>query len=289
MIQNDPVSKSNLPIPFLVTEWFRSSYKLEKRGHIYYINSEEGSKVEKYSPNVDPLEKQPQYPKEWKTMPHIHLARLDIRKPEEVLDFVNRWGLLGLWRVKGYSEWPWPRYKDPEEKPLYYDRHFKVVFSEHYLKHGDLNNGKNYYLCFQEPLPAFIDAAKEFQFMSNLLNGNADDKSEAEEIISKYIKDIRPVVWYLTEPKEQWSTHWDSPSLLHTCYLHIWMDLMALRKYRKCNHERCNSFFVVSRSDEEYCSYRCKNNAMRKKYYEDIEKPKKSKGIINKGAKKEVK
>ena len=36
--------------------------------------------------------------------PHIHLMRLDIESDGEILNFVHRWGLLGLWKEHGYKD-----------------------------------------------------------------------------------------------------------------------------------------------------------------------------------------
>lgn len=268
MRKDNPTNKDVFPL--CSTSWYRTQYKFEEKVRFNYIVATEGiQKEEWYQPfNVEIPEKQPCHPNEWNTIPYIHLARLNVEKPEDILDFVNRWGLLGLWKVKEYCEWPRPWLADLESKPLHIDKNFKIAFSGHYI--NNKFKGKSYYLRFQEPVAAFARAAKEYQYMYDLLKGDVDQKSEAEGFFNKYLSDCFPVTWYI----DKWTTHWQTPSLLHTCYLLLWTDVLALRKYRRCQNQRCNKIFLLSRRGEDYCSFRCKENAKRNNRYHNVEKRK---------------
>jgi hypothetical protein len=66
------------------------------------------SKLEWYDPlhTGEPPPKQGthrKYEHEHQSTPHMHLARLDLASQDEVLGFVNTWGLLGLWEVPDYQ------------------------------------------------------------------------------------------------------------------------------------------------------------------------------------------
>lgn len=271
-------------LPMEVTAWFRLEYRLvEKEGVTYIAATDKPFDEENgwYQPlHSVPPKSQLDRPEEWQNWPHMHLARLNVEKPEEVLGFVNRWGLLGLWNVRDYREW---RLAGEEYEP-YRVEGVKLLheayFSRHYInpayegRRGPYNMHR-----YQEPLEAFCWAVEDFQHFVALANGEKpkkyrhapktpeDRKSEAQDILNRYLADCRPVVWYVAKPEEEWETHWQAPSLLHCCYLAVWFDLTGLRKYRKCEHGPCSRFFIPARPNVVYCSIRCQENAKRLRNY----------------------
>ncbi|TEB08627.1 hypothetical protein Psch_02193 [Pelotomaculum schinkii] len=259
-------------LPLQTTSWYHSKYTLKENNGIVYLVAEGGTKPEPYQPlEAQPPKKnnrnsQPYYPEEWNCLPHINLARLDLNNQNDILDFVNRWGLLGLWEVKDYrywSFWPYERFI-----MIHKDNPVVKTFSYHYIN-PDFMDGRSrsHHQRYREPLDAFIKAAQEYQNCITLLEGDADDKSDAQDLLNKYISDCHPTAWYITEPKEQWTSHWQSPSLLHTCYLIRWMDLISLRDYKRCKHKTCRKIFIAERPNERYCSFRCKENSKRLRNY----------------------
>ncbi|MDK2887922.1 MAG: hypothetical protein PWP72_800 [Thermoanaerobacter sp.] len=269
-------------LPVQATAWFRLEYELTEENGIAYITATDRPFDAWYQPlDVPPLTKQPHRPEGWQQWPHMHLARLNTKSPEEILEFVNRWGLLGLWNIPGYCEWtPWLQ----EEYEPYQTKGVKLFheawFSKHYINPAYEGRRGPYNLHrYREPLEAFIDAAQEFQMFVALANGEKpegyrhapkspeDRKSEAQDILNRYLADCRPVTWYIAKLKEQWHTHWQAPSLLHCCYLLVWFDLTGLREYRRCRHRPCGGFFVATRPNVDYCSTRCYENAKRLRHH----------------------
>ncbi|NSW84280.1 MAG: hypothetical protein HPY90_13600 [Syntrophothermus sp.] len=273
------VQTVNYVLPVQATVWFRLEYGLvEEDGITYIAATGRPFDIQKnlYQPlALPPITEQPKRPEGWQRWPHLHLARLDAKSPEGVLGFVNRWGLLGLWNVEGYREW---RPAGEEYKP-YRVKGIKLQhdtwFSKHFI--SPAHEGCRYKM-YREPLEAFIEAVKEFQHFVALANGEKpegyryapkkpeDRKSEAQDILNRYLAGCRPVSWYVAAP-EQWSTYWQAPSLLHCCYLLTWLDLTGLRQYRRCLHRPCGGFFIATRPNAAYCSTRCYENAKRLRSY----------------------
>lgn len=283
MRPDNPINEDILPL--YTTAWFQLDYSLEEKGGIFYIVAKENSRPEYYQPlEAQPPKnkkgrpyKQPHYPEGWNELPHIHLARINTEKTEDILEFVNRWGLLGLWRVEKYREWPWPLHVDSKKQSIYQGKPLEGKFLKCYINPTFENKKSEFYPHrFQEPLPVFIEAVKEFQDLFTLLEGDVNQKSEAQDLLNKYIRECYPVAWHITEPKEQWISHWQTPSLLHACYLLTWLDLIAVCKYRRCKYYHCQKIFIVKHPGEEYCSFRCKENAKRFRYYHNVEKKKKT-------------
>lgn len=274
---------SDVP-PVRATSWFRLQYELVEKEGITYIAATD----KPFDPQngwYQPLDyaspkQQPTWPEEWEGWLHLHLARLKAGNSEEVLQFVNRWGLLGLWNVRDYKDWsPWGEsetYQVKGKKGVY-----EAYFSRHYVNPVYEGRREPEYKLhwYREPLEAFRWAVEEFQRFVALAHGEKpegypyapktpqDRKSEAQDILNRYLADCSPVTWYIARPKEEWVTFWRAPSLLHCCYLLVWLDLTALREYRRCLHQRCGGFFIPTRSNEDYCSVRCYENAKRLRNY----------------------
>jgi len=278
--------QNNSVVPLETTAWFCLRYQIRENKDGFFLSAVRDSKPEWYQPTEYQLpEIRPNKPKDWNIAPHLHLANLNLEKQDKILEFVNCWGLLGLWNVKGegwgFSEWPWP-YIGRKPK-MYQEGGFsKKEFSSWYINpyYENKKGEGGYYLHrYREPLDAFIIAAKRFQKFMCLLNGTPDKKptpdqqSKAQDILNSFIADCRPVAWYVAEPEESWKSHWQIPSLLHACYLLTWFDLCALRSYRVCNHKPCGNIYIASRDNQAYCSDLCQNNAKQyRKYHNKKEK-----------------
>lgn len=270
-------------LPVQARAWFRLQYELvEEEGITYIAATDKPFDPQNgwYQPlDYVPPKKQPARPKGWEDWPHLHLARLKVENPEEVLQFVNRWGLLGLWNVRDYKDW-----SPLGESETYQVRGkkgvFEAYFSMHYINPAYEGRRGPYNLHrYREPLAAFQEAVEKFQRFVALAHGEKpegyrhapktpqDRKSEAQDILNRYLADCSPVTWYIAKPQEQWATYWQAPSLLHCCYLLVWLDLTGLREYRKCQHKPCNRFFLSTRPNVDYCSLRCYENAKRLRNY----------------------
>jgi hypothetical protein len=270
--------KNNI-VPLETTAWFSLQYQVRDNRDGLFLSAIRDSKPEWYQPMEYRLpEKRPNKPEGWNVAPHLHLANLNITKQDEILEFVNRWGLLGLWKVEGegwgFSGWPWPYVGGKPrmyQEGLFGDKEFSFWYINPYYE----NKKSGYYLHrYREPLDAFIMAAKRFQEFIRLLNGTPNNKSEAQDIANYYLLDCHPVAWYAAKPEESWKSHWQIPSLLHACYLLTLFDLCALRSYRVCKHKPCSRIYLAKRDNQLYCSDNCQNNA---KQYRDYHSKKRSK------------
>lgn len=253
-------------LPIEGTTWFRLSYEVVEGDGIAYITPA-GGPLEGgvwYQPlAIPPPAKQPRRAVEWQGWPHTHLARLNPRRTEDVLEFTVKWGLLGLWNVKSYQKWPWPWWGEFKSEDI----------NVHYVNPA----GKGPYR-YREPVEAFRMAAEEFQHFISLAAGERapgyrhapktpeDRKSAAQDILNRFLRDCHPVTWY-TGPKGKWYTFWQVPSLLHCCYLLAWLELTGLREWRRCAHRPCGRFFVAVRPNERFCSEQCGDNSKRLAYY----------------------
>ncbi|MDR9755788.1 MAG: hypothetical protein RJR35_03445 [Thermoanaerobacterales bacterium] len=163
-------------------------YSRNKDG--FFLSAVRDSKPEWYQPTeYRSPEIRPNKPKDWNIAPHLHLANLNLEKQDEILEFVNCWGLLGLWNVKGegwgFSEWPWPYVGEKPE--MYQEGMFGNKYSSRYINPYYENKKGGYYLHrYREPLDAFIFAAKRFQEFMRLLNGTPDKKppDSAQDILN---------------------------------------------------------------------------------------------------------
>lgn len=264
-------------LPPKSTVWSRlDSYELVEENGVPYIAAGEGAKeVRYYQPfdfafAPDRVRKRPTRPEGWNEWPYLHLARLDLKKPEEILKFVKKWGYLGLANVERYWSWA-PAGEEPERyifKGL--KEQHETWFSKYFINPKyERDKLRNY----REPLEAFVWAASEFQRFFSLAVGEERNKEVSEEILNRYLKDCHLVCQ--CAGRGEWRNFWFFPSLLHACYLLTWLDLSGMRKYRRCLHSTCGKFFVAIRPNEEYCSNRCYENAKRlRNYYRKHDKKK---------------
>jgi hypothetical protein len=197
--------------------------------------------------------------------PHIALRRLHITKGSdeavssdkfeeskfsEIEVFVNNWGLLGLWNVEEYRKLG--KYQNDGPRIVGTSR-------EKYSR---------FYHTFQEPVFLFEMATKEYQETISLLeNDNEMERDEGIRILGKYISACWPDVGYDDDAKK-WVRYWNTPSLLHACYLRTWIDLTNSRKYRYCANQNCKKPYVVNTNhpNDSYCSSQCRINAKQRRY-----------------------
>lgn len=236
MIQDFPGENGVLPVSPPST-WIRlKDYEIEEKQGIKFIIARDISHPESYNLFDFKLpDKQPNSPKEWNSMPHLHLARLDISSTKSILEFVTKWGPLGLCETK-YSS-----------------------ITEDILLQTHIH---------QEPLNDFIMAVKEFQDLCNNLSENLDYNNQDQikknqDILNTYIGECKPFTFF----SGQWMSFWNAPSLLHICYLYRWLDLLDFNDYHRCEHKKCSNIYIRNYPDQDYCSKDCKRQAKRLRNY----------------------
>lgn len=283
-----PEFPSSEVLPMRTGEWVHHKYAIEGNIKKYIVS------LYKDIPEIyDPLdgilpEKKPKSSDKCNIKPHLHLANLNIDKDEkttikEVLGFVNRWGLLGLWDTKYSSHKEDFLNRSFLPKDISFEAfHSNSILNRNKIGKSDLTNNKLPKLntwVYQEPLALFIEAVKEFQELTSFIaeqryktdlyfllihKPNIERKLKMQNLLNLFIKECNPITALTTE---EWISHWNTPSLLHSCYLSLWMDLTALRKYSRCKHKKCNKVFLITDSEQEYCSVLCYRAAKRSRGY----------------------
>jgi len=181
---------------------------------------------------------------------------LNCKTDEDIQRFVGRYGLLGLWECEPYRLWQSDKYGT--EKSLYGKEFSKCYLVDEY-KPGE----KDYYTQWQEPLDVFHQAVIQLQGVVSELSG-VKQSSQVNTWLGDWLKECTLTT---TQVGERLQPSCKIPSLLHACYLGLWLDLLEDKKIRKCEHKHCGKFFYVTREDNRYCSSQCRDRAKRLRYY----------------------
>lgn len=225
--------------------------------------------------------------------PHVALARLDPWNEREVLRFVNRWGLLGLWAVDRYKEGaglfagskPGPKDWTGEEKHSGW-----YIWDEFYRQ-----SSKGLYMhSFCEPVELFAQAAEEYQrlhcflaaakgsdappeLLARFIEAGDDHEAlrdpqaaarEAGHRLSGWVHECahpRPIY---DAQKHAWQFGWECNSLLGWIYLMTFLDLVEGRGFKRCARRNCGKLFIPTRPNAMYCSFTCKNDQAQARHQE---------------------
>lgn len=214
------------------------------------------------SEEYGPPKKRPDYPDspEQAYAPHIALARLDPWDEKQVLEFADRWGLLGLWQTE---QW---RHRTPllapnKNGPM--GLNGEPEYSGWYVNEELRRQLGTYRHSFCEPLELFALAAEEYQKLCQRLaaaDGGANEAIAMAEwafggVLGGYAAP-RPVY---DHEKKAWRFGWQCSSLLGWIYLLTFLDLVEGNGLKRCAREKCGKFFFSSRSSTRFCSAACKN------------------------------
>lgn len=207
-----------------------------------------GAEVEYYDPlTPQNITRRPRYPEECEgAAPHLDLARLD-GSVDGVLQFVNRWGLLGLWAC--------PAYQKAEGLPI--RSQATNLRGEKYSTwyHHPHKMGR---YRWQEPLPLFAQAVRDFQETLDELTRipQAGDRALIVQLrFNERLKGIRPLANY---EKQGWSIGWEFRSLLDVVHLLTLLDLLGGRTFRRCRKRRCGNIYLTKHPENQYCSDLCR-------------------------------
>jgi hypothetical protein len=233
--------------------WRKVVYKLEKVNGIECIVSDGRVEVTHYNPlSIEGLSKRPTNPEDNECSPEIALARLDTHNKQEIRNFVNNFGLLGLW----YH----PKYSQAEVLASIGDKSLMdgTRFSNWYH-----HPRKRSTYAWMEPLEMFVIAARDYQeFINNVENVEKND--DKDTVLSVYVhsywreqlKNIQTVpVW----DNEKWSLGWEYQSLLSALYLKVAINKQAGKLIRRCRKRRCGKVFVSENPENGFCSETCKS------------------------------
>lgn len=257
--------------------WWRFEYYIVYVDSVPVISVKPGTvpngRFDLYSPfeaGAAPGE-QPAAKDEHKETPHGHLALLNPDDEREVLEFVNRWGLLGLWKVDEYRMWPFPAVAMPDIGAYTYEK-IDTPTGQATIGLGDdfslwyLTNAKSesaFFIephRFREPLALFARAVRQYQALCDVIS--SDDETPRPfydrdgNLISNLAEECVPV---FDRAGAGWNMAWSCPSLLHTIYLRTMLDVTQRRRLKRCARKNCRAFFVPANPRAEYCSEACGN------------------------------
>ncbi len=186
--------------------------------------------------------------------PHFFLLR--VKTEDDVLQFVRYFGFLGLWMPERYRLWQPPGGPAKGTIRLLYGQECSKWFLV-----GDYRPGsEDFYLQWQEPLYLFMRAALEFQFAAQEVLGDGGSTGPLHE----FLEECHPRAVHLDG---EWQPAWQVPSLLHACYLGLWMDLTKGHRLRRCEYRHCGRLFYATRPDRRFCDSQCQNNEKRLRHY----------------------
>ncbi|OPX85729.1 hypothetical protein [Pelotomaculum sp. PtaB.Bin117] len=224
----------------------------------------------------------------------LSILNLDTSKKEAVIDFVSRFGLLGLLPHK-YLE-PQLAVIDGNKYYLVPERngcdlhHVEEVAQNYLINVEDFINTGFYSIRknMSEPLDEFIEAIQEFQNVAKWVYAikKAEEgigaplralfikEPSLAEISKKDIRDMLPPAKLLLHMlltggnqglsrsviqagKETWQIRLGFESLLSAAYYFFTQDLAG--RYRLDQCKRCNKLFMTSVKKRKFCSRKCED------------------------------
>lgn len=151
------------------SKWRKLSYTIENQEGIDVITAVYGSEEDWYDPLDFRFDNRPKYPEEIKHQdPGIALARINPNNYDDILEYANRWGLLGLWNVNRY------RLAENLEPRRRYATDYKSGKYSTWYNHPRKRN----MFSWQEPIRIFSAAVTEYQeILGELFDGDSDHNS----------------------------------------------------------------------------------------------------------------
>lgn len=274
---------------FLPSRWFRLEYRIEEvcRGSnpFLIIAPKKDSDCWWYVPPLPPTEreaasqaapweKRPGRPDDWNIAPHLHLARINPDSPEEILGFVNKWGLLGLWRVERYCMDPgvegkgyWPL-RSSEEMAFFNAlgvNWFMPWVPEEYSAWYRWDGGPTPLHRFCEPVSSFARAVRDYQAVLEACGTRdvADQDAECDLAFrfNRFLVGCAPQ--FVSGERK---IGWVFPSLLHAIYLAAFLSVVQGNLcFKRCKNEKCRRLTLLPEI-KEYCSTACKNAQTQRDY-----------------------
>ncbi|MCM3572509.1 hypothetical protein M3172_04860 [Mesobacillus subterraneus] len=230
--------------------WRILKYKIEVVNGIKCIVAVRKGEVEYYNPlKLEYVPKRPKNPEGNDVSPDIALGNVKLESEEAIIDFVNKFGLLGLWSN--------PRYCRAEglENIGYSTSMTGLKFSDWYR-----HPRKTGVYGWMEPLSMFVIAAKDYQaFVNGYIKEESRDESWAHSL-SHYAfwREQLTNVNIAPNDSEDSIFGWEFQSLLSAIYLKVGYNKVPGKSIRKCRKRRCGKFFIADHPENGFCSDDCK-------------------------------
>jgi hypothetical protein len=184
--------------------------------------------------------------------PSVNLD-INVENVDEILNFVNTWGLLGLLRVNKYSE---AAVLPGKILSVGLERE---QFSRWY-EYLPVNAGK---LRWMEPLQIFKQAASDYQTLFKELEYARNAVKEPDSIVNTELIFKQMLSGITVRPRwdnitRDWTMDWEFKSLLDLIYLRTLLDFQN-KSFARCIREGCSKVFVNTKSSNQFCSDQCKS------------------------------
>jgi hypothetical protein len=233
--------------------WRVTKYKIEEINGIECIVSDGRDNVQYYDPlKVDRQKKRPKFPEQNENSPEIALARLDANNKEHIIDFVNKFGLLGLWHHPDYSGADYLPYLN--SRGTLDGRSFSEWYT-HPRKQGLYK--------WMEPVQVFKSAVQDYQeFLDKVVsveNGINQDDALEFDVISYWDRQLEEINPGHLRNGQEWILGWKYRSLISAIYLKNSLNKQAGMAIRRCRKKRCGKFFLSTHPERATCSDDCKS------------------------------
>lgn len=239
------------------SEWDRATYEIKKQNGVDVICAIYGTEKDPYKPLEIIESYRPEKPSEKNNLsPAGALACINTNDHMQILDFVNQWGLLGLWRVDRYklrNDYLDQLPHRPHESSSIYGK-----FSGWY-HHPNKSRGYRW----QEPVAVFAAAVEEYkeilEELEQVKSGTAKSVLLSNMRINDCLRGIRPALSWDTN-KMEWVPGWKFISLLDAIYLRLFISSQSGKHWSRCKYENCRDWFLAINPSAIYCSERCAKN-----------------------------
>ncbi|WP_147535656.1 hypothetical protein [Bacillus marasmi] len=276
--------------------WTRQQYEISNEHGIDYIIIKRGSEKAVYEPlNQEILYSRPKNKLEHlKSSPHVALSRIDPNNYEDILFFVNTWGLLGLKHVVKYNEInllaellkiPHFGLEFPEIRELYRDRTRRrgerdreplLVFQQAIRDYQQIITELVKYRDYKLPIEFYSKGNKK-DFIEKMSQNegpnypgenNRKRKAIENEVgkalvpflkLNEMVKDVSPqIFWNAKESKGIMG--WRFTSLLSANYLRLLLDFGEGKSFTHCKWKNCRKPFIPRNPANQYCDDKCRNS-----------------------------
>ncbi|MBP1950041.1 hypothetical protein [Virgibacillus litoralis] len=281
------------------SSWWKSEYEITNIDGIEFIVQMKGGGRSEYDPLKYKIpKKRPEVQSgQLEIAPHIAFSRINPDNHEEILQFANTWGLLGLRKTTTYS--------DINTVSEIFDKH-NVAIEIHKIDDLYKNKNKPQGERDREPVIVFQEAIRKYKELINKIGNEYKDvgfkkgfrskkelnkymnemiriedktrnvpkkhKKRVEDIFTKkgqtlipflhlneILKDVHPQV-FPDIVNHSISKGWRFDSLLSAIYLRLTMDWEEGKEFIECTWRKCNRLFIPNRKDNQHCSDSCHNN-----------------------------
>ncbi|SOC39072.1 hypothetical protein [Ureibacillus acetophenoni] len=280
--------------------WWKSEFEIEDINGIEFIVQIKGGERIDYDPlNYAIPNKRPDIPSgQIEIAPHIALSRIDPDSKEEILRFVNVWGLLGLRDTAIYGnketiinifnnhnlELNYPSteelYNNNKRRGGERKREPLIVIQEAVRTFQEIVQNISLYHEDEGLIKGIRSYKQQIEFKKDVIRREdvtnqtykGAKQKEARELFNKdtqsfitfeslnrMLSDVHPHVFADTK-NHSISKGWRFKSLIAAIYLRVALDLEEDKKIIHCKWRKCNKLFIPNRPDNQHCSDACKDN-----------------------------